>query len=98
MTTCLSDQYFSDPKSFIPERWLGSARQSIHAFSLLPYGFGNRMCVGKHFAQLHIQMAILSIIKNFKISIKQSDEIDLICDFLIVPNRQIKIYVERRSC
>ena len=96
MTTCRSDKYFSEPNTFMPERWIGEARHRSHPFSVLPFGFGNRMCIGKHFALLHIQMAVLSIINRYKLSVEKTDEIDMICDFLIVPNREIRLHIENR--
>ncbi|CAG2103950.1 unnamed protein product [Medioppia subpectinata] len=74
----------------------GDNRHDWPSFSVLPFGFGSRMCVGKRFAQLHIQMAVLYIIKHFEISVDESDEIELICNFLIIANRRIKLKVKRR--
>jgi len=96
MTTCRSEEYFSDPNVFIPERWIGEAKNKLHPFSMLPFGFGNRMCAGRRFAQLHIEMAVVSIIRQFELSIDECDQIDFICNFLVVSNRKIKLKLRKR--
>jgi cytochrome P450 len=96
MTTCRSEKYFSEPEKFIPERWIGEEKNKLNAFAMIPFGFGNRMCAGRRFAQLHIEMAVVSIIREFELSIDTCDQIELICNFLIVPNRQIKLKFNKR--
>ena len=41
---------FEDPLEYKPERWLrdDSHKSPYHAFALLPFGFGTRMCLGKY--------------------------------------------------
>ena len=45
--TARSEKYFEDPLEFKPERWLRENRGESHAFSILPFGYGVRMCLGK---------------------------------------------------
>lgn len=47
MVTCRLSQYFDDPLSYRPERWIGESKKLLHPFSLLPFGYGSRMCVGR---------------------------------------------------
>lgn len=54
-------EHFDDPESFVPERWLrGNQPQTVrtnrHPFAYLPFGFGKRMCVGKRFVEMQIQL------------------------------------------
>jgi len=41
---------WDDPGAFIPERFLGEARESIPRFAYLPFGVGERVCIGQRFA------------------------------------------------
>lgn len=46
---------------FLPVRWLRSPGDSlyrIHPFASLPFGHGARMCLGRRFADLEIQILL----------------------------------------
>ncbi len=61
-TMCLQEEYFDEPDSFIPERWLkdGSATyRAPPAFVMLPFGHGARMCIGRRFAEQEIYLALI---------------------------------------
>jgi cytochrome P450 len=55
------EQYVNRAAEFLPERWLKSPGDSlyrIHPFASLPYGHGARMCLGRRFADLEIQILL----------------------------------------
>ena len=40
-------EYFSEPDRFIPERWSKENKAAVHPFTVIPFGFGPRMCIGE---------------------------------------------------
>nr|AVL92818.1 CYP450 [Locusta migratoria] len=60
-----SERYFPDAGRFQPERWLQS--RTHHPFASLPFGYGRRMCLGRRFADLEIQMVIAKMVQAFRI-------------------------------
>lgn len=48
---------FANTDQFMPERWLDSAKKDIHPLAVRPFSRGPRMCIGKRFAELELQIA-----------------------------------------
>lgn len=70
-----SEEYVSDAATFKPERWLkasqGGVEGKLHPFASLPYGYGARMCLGRRFADLEMNVLLA------KVSGEQAVEIGL---------------------
>lgn len=58
------EEYVSDAAQFKPERWFQKAKGRLHKFSSLPYGYGARMCLGRRFADLEMQMLLAKVRKT----------------------------------
>lgn len=55
------EEHVNRAAEFLPERWLknpGDSLYRIHPFASLPYGHGARMCLGRRFADLEIQILL----------------------------------------
>lgn len=79
-TSYKEDQHFAQPNDFIPERWLKKNfdpqcphASDAHPFAYLPFGYGNRMCVGKRLAQLEIETLLTRIIRKYKVEWNHGD-------------------------
>lgn len=56
------DEYFPKSSEFLPERWLSrDQNNNRHNFASLPFGFGKRMCLGRRFADLEMQIVIAKV-------------------------------------
>lgn len=59
---------FSDPDTFVPERWLnedGSLRSDMRDAELSAFGFGRRICPGRHLATTSIWIGMASVLSIF---------------------------------
>lgn len=56
-------EHVSNPEKFEPERWMKQTDENniLHPFASLPYGHGPRMCLGRRFADLEMQILISKV-------------------------------------
>jgi len=67
-------QYWTEPDSFKPERWLGTDENSrkFRPFSYLPFSGGPRSCIGQRFAMWEAKFILASIIREFEMEFSPS--------------------------
>lgn len=65
---CRNAQYFPQPESFLPERWLSDnelfpSEEVLWGYS--PFGRGPRSCPGRHLAEISITVSLAHLLLNF---------------------------------
>ncbi|XP_063708851.1 LOW QUALITY PROTEIN: uncharacterized protein LOC134837406 [Culicoides brevitarsis] len=83
-------EHFPEPHIFDPTRFLD---KDAHADTFLGFGLGPRNCIGERFAWIQVKMAIVSLLKSFKIELGSTSvplPLDETC-ILSVPKEGIKI-------
>ncbi|KAK3583387.1 hypothetical protein CHS0354_040351 [Potamilus streckersoni] len=89
----LNEGYVEDAEKFMPERWLRHATSKInHPFAYLPFGFGPRSCLGRRMAELEVYLAIIELLKKYKLS--QTNEVIKIGEGIVnalVPPLKIRL-------
>ncbi|KAL6423544.1 hypothetical protein ACFW04_010238 [Cataglyphis niger] len=66
---CRLPEYFDEPNSFIPERWLRDSNdeinkmreKSVNPYIVLPFGHGPRSCIARRFAEQNLQVLLLRV-------------------------------------
>ena len=54
------------PEAFIPDRFLGKPRDKIDRFQYLPFGVGQRVCIGQRFAMQEAAILIALLARNYR--------------------------------
>jgi cytochrome P450 len=57
---------WNDPDLFMPERFLGEAREKIDRFAYIPFGAGPRVCVGASFALQEACIVLAHFMQAFR--------------------------------
>ncbi|KAK8015778.1 hypothetical protein PG991_008666 [Apiospora marii] len=65
-----SPEYFADPATFRPERWLEGAEKSAefendNPAAYRPFLIGSRACIGRHMAQQSIRLIVASLLWRY---------------------------------
>jgi cytochrome P450 len=60
-------RYFADPDRFDPDRWATDRVKDVPRGAYLPFGAGNRMCVGNAFAQLEMALTVATIARRWRL-------------------------------
>ncbi|XP_077292892.1 cytochrome P450 CYP12A2-like [Arctopsyche grandis] len=74
MAISINEKHFPRPLEYIPERWLREninsdiSYKKAHPFCTMPFGFGARSCIGRRFAELELEVAIVNFMRYFKLS------------------------------
>ncbi|KAJ8940457.1 hypothetical protein NQ318_007158, partial [Aromia moschata] len=92
-------EYVSEPEKFIPERWMKSEceKYRMHPFASLPYGHGARMCLGRRFADLEIQV-LLAKVRNGSYKLEyHHDPLEYKVTFMYAPDGQLKFKLVKRE-
>ena len=58
---------FPDPERFDPDRWLRTPERELPRGAYVPFGGGNRRCLGEHFALLESRIILLAIAHRFRL-------------------------------
>ncbi len=86
----LHEDYFSESKAFLPDRWMEKteSRCPVHNLTaIMPFGAGPRMCPGKHLALLEMKLVLSMIARNFNVELITSpDSIQENLAFTMMPD------------
>ncbi|XP_067093441.1 cytochrome P450 11C1 [Osmerus mordax] len=95
-----SGKVFQDPKRFDPGRW-GRAAEGGGAstqgggggtaFRSLAFGFGARQCVGRRIAENEMQLVLMHILLNFRLSVSSSEDIKTKYTLILQPETTPRI-------
>jgi cytochrome P450 len=87
------EKYFANPEQFHPERWDGEAIKSIPKYSYLPFGGGQRMCIGEGFAWMEGILALATIGSKFKLRLDENFSTDVNPVFSLKPKDKIYMFL-----
>lgn len=73
----LNPQVFPDPMKFDPERWNRSGEKERSEKYFVPFGKGQRICVGKEFATVSVYLTVANVFHKYDLDFYETTEKDL---------------------
>ncbi|XP_038210831.1 cytochrome P450 6k1-like [Zerene cesonia] len=60
-------RYYPEPEKFLPERFSPENKHKIADITYMPFGKGNRICVGLRYASLQVKAGLVHLLRNFTV-------------------------------
>jgi cytochrome P450 len=60
-------RFYEDPQEFHPERWLEPEKTPIPHYAFFPFGGGERVCIGEHFAWTEAMLVLALTARNWQV-------------------------------
>ncbi|WP_285753320.1 cytochrome P450 [Lentzea sp. NBRC 105346] len=61
-------EYYHHPERFDPDRWTPEFARELPKGAFIPFGAGNRMCIGNHFALTEIVIAVATVAARWRLA------------------------------
>jgi cytochrome P450 len=86
--------FWPQPERFDPERFLSDENRR---FSFMPFGTGERICIGNHFALLESQLLLSMIVQHFDLQLLNTDEAEIEMAVTLKPKGGVPVKLVARS-
>jgi len=60
-------RWYRDPEAFDPSRFLGDSAQTRPKFAYIPFGGGQRLCIGEHFAMIEAVVVLATFARRWRL-------------------------------
>ena len=81
-------KYFENPLEFHPERWARENEKQLPKGAYIPFAAGPRVCLGKQFAMMEMQIILGTLIQNVDINVLPDFEPDFVAALALNPGEK----------
>lgn len=86
---------FRDAWRFDPSRWTSEFQSNLPKAAFLPFGYGQRMCIGAQFAMQELSIVLKEVVTRFEFSTEIRGKIELNHSITARPKMPVRIRFER---
>lgn len=91
------ERYFPDPFRFDPERFAPEREAQIPRYAFMPFGGGERMCVGAGFAEMEAKLILATLAQRFRFTLEPDQKVALKPLVTLAPKYGLRMRVSDRS-
>lgn len=89
-------KYFPEPERFLPERWHNGLAARLPKFAYYPFGGGQRLCIGVHFALMEAAVVLATVGQKFRFTLDPDAVIDIMPQITLPPKYGMPATLVRR--
>ena len=89
--------YWTNPDSFDPNRFMPHREKEIVPNSYLPFGLGPRICVGANFATIEATLILTRFVQRYDMEVLQPEKVRPVARLTTRPAEEIDIRIRRRN-
>jgi cytochrome P450 len=90
-------EVFPNPEAFIPERFSPDARRHLPQGAYIPFGGGQRICIGKRFGQLAVKAVAATVLQRFRCELAPGFELRIAKVPTLSPQHGLPMIVSGRQ-
>jgi len=83
--------HWSEPERFDPLRFTAEAARGRDPFAYLPFGGGQRKCIGANFATMEATLALASLAQRFRVEVPADHQVGLLPRFALRPKGGVPV-------
>jgi len=89
-------RYFPEPEDFSPERWQDGLAARIPKYAYYPFGGGQRICVGNHFALMEAAIILAAVGQRYRFTLDPDAVIGVKAQITLLPANGIPVTLQLR--
>jgi cytochrome P450 len=86
-----------NPEQFDPERFTPENSAGRHHFAWVPFGAGQRQCLGRDFALMEGQLALAMLVQRYQVSARAGQTIQPVLSTTLRPKGGVIVHLMRRT-
>jgi cytochrome P450 len=92
-----SPEFWERPDEFYPEHFSPENMTSQKKHAYFPFGGGQHLCIGEHFALMEMQLVLIHMFRKYKISLVSKEPAEMNLLITIRPKEIIHVNFEKRN-
>jgi cytochrome P450 len=88
--------FWPNPELFDPERFTPQATEGRHRFAWVPFGAGQRLCIGRDLALLEGQLSLAMLVQRYRLERASSRPAELVLSSSLRPKHGVSMYLRPR--
>jgi len=87
-------ELWENPERFDPERFTNEAIAKRHKLAWVPFGMGQRQCIGKDFSMMEAQIILAMVVQRYALTAAPDAAIKPKISSTLKPNRSVLVHLE----